>query len=57
MSLKGGYEVLYINTVALAANNFQSNQAALLDNSTPLRLFEESSALYHGFHAGLEYVW
>ncbi|MGI9457351.1 MAG: hypothetical protein ACR2NU_12375 [Aeoliella sp.] len=57
VSVRAGYDVLFINTVALASNNFNFDPAPFLGgNRTPV-LIEESSALYHGFNAGLEYVW
>lgn len=57
-SFRAGYDVLFINTVALAANNFNSNNEIFLGG--PVRnaiLIEESSVLYHGANAGFEYVW
>ncbi len=56
-SLRAGYDVLFINTVALAANNFDFDNAIFLGGSRPSVLYEESSALYHGGNIGLEYVW
>ena len=57
VSIKGGYDVLFINTVALASNNFNFDNAPFLGgNRTPF-LVEESSALYHGYHVGLECIW
>lgn len=53
VSLKAGYDVLFINTVALGPNNVNFD---LTGSRTP-SFIEESSAFYHGFHTGLEYVW
>ncbi len=56
-SLKAGYDVLFINTVALAPNNVNfDNQIFLGGSRTPV-LLEESSVLYHGANLGLEFVW
>ncbi len=57
VSLRAGYDVLFINTVALASNNFNFDNAPFLGGTRSPFLIEESSALYHGFHAGMEYTW
>ncbi|WP_197528432.1 Lpg1974 family pore-forming outer membrane protein [Aeoliella mucimassa] len=57
MSLRAGYDVLFLNTVALAANNFNFDNAPLLGGTRTPVLIEESSSLYHGANVGLEYVW
>lgn len=58
VSVRAGYDVLFINTVALAANNFDFDNSPFLTGATRTpSLIEESSAFYHGFHTGLEYVW
>lgn len=56
-SVRAGYDVLFINTVALATNNFDFNNAPFLGDTRSPMLIEESSALYHGASLGLEYVW
>jgi hypothetical protein len=56
-SLRAGYDVLFINTMALAANNFDFNNELFLSGSRTPVLIEESSSLYHGANIGLEYVW
>lgn len=56
-SLRAGYDVLFINTAALAANNFDFYPTVWEGDPRPLTLYEESSALYHGANLGLEFVW
>jgi hypothetical protein len=58
VSLRAGYDVLFINTVALAPNNFNADNQVFL-SGTPRNaiLVEESSVLYHGANVGFEYVW
>lgn len=50
-SLKGGYNILYIDNLATVAGN--------LDTTTfiPAAVNSENDALYHGFNASIEYVW
>ena len=58
ISLRAGYDVLFINTVALAPNNFNSdNEAFFGAGPRNAILIEESSVLYHGANLGFEYVW
>ena len=57
ISLRAGYDVLFLNTVALAADNFDFDNAPFLGGSRTPVLIEEGSALYHGGNIGLEYVW
>lgn len=56
-SVRAGYEVLYLNSVALGANNF--NAVPPFEGGGPRLPFveDEGRALYHGFYGGLEYVW
>ncbi|MCO6046556.1 hypothetical protein NG895_21880 [Aeoliella sp. ICT_H6.2] len=56
-SLRAGYDVLFINTAALAANNFDFYPTVFLGETRNPTLYEESSALYHGANLGLEFVW
>lgn len=53
-SLRGGYQVLYINSLLTVGNNIG---AQLPDPAAPPALADQGHAFYHGFHAGLEYVW
>ena len=50
-SVRGGYRVLYLNSLTTAGNSIdQSNINSLVVSS-------QAHALYHGFHGGIEYVW
>lgn len=50
-SLKLGYEVLYMNSLATAANNVDFTNISATSVSTT------ADALFHGFNGGFEYVW
>ncbi len=50
-SLRLGYEVLYMNSLATAANSVDFTNIASTTVSTT------ADALYHGFNGGFEYVW
>ncbi len=50
-SLRGDYQVLYMNSLALAGGNVDA--ANYFSTATQT----QSDALYHGFNAGLEYIW
>lgn len=57
-SFRAGYDVLFINTVALAANNFNNdNEVFFGAGPRTAILVEEGSVIYHGANAGFEYVW
>lgn len=58
-SLRAGYEVLFINSIVLSGDNFNTGSPFGLPNQTPRVPFlaDQSHAFYHGFHAGLEYIW
>ncbi len=63
-SLRAGYEVLFINSIVLAGENFNTGSPynpGPLDNSLgPVRVpfvEDQGDVFYHGFHAGLEYIW
>jgi hypothetical protein len=59
VTIRGGYEVMWMNSVALASENFNT--------ASPFGLFgqparvpftqEQSNVLYHGFRLGAEYIW
>ena len=58
-SLRAGYEVLFMNSVILAGENFNTGSPYGLpgqEERVPF-LADQGSALYHGFHAGVEYIW
>ncbi|RIK78378.1 MAG: hypothetical protein DCC67_11625 [Planctomycetota bacterium] len=50
-SIRGGYRVLYLNSLVTVGNNINP------DNITSTAVLTQADALYHGFHAGLEYIW
>lgn len=50
-SIRGGYRVLYLNSLVTTGNNIVPTDVA----STAL--FTQANAVYHGFQAGLEYIW
>ncbi len=50
-SLRGGYRVMYMNSLATVGNNIDPT------NVSSTAVLTTSDALYHGFHGGLEYVW
>ena len=50
-SIRGGYRVMYLNSLVTASNNVdQSNISAGLVSL-------QDGLWFHGFHGGLEYVW
>nr|MBA3484175.1 hypothetical protein [Pirellulales bacterium] len=51
MSLRGGYQVLYLNSLVTVGNNIDPNDI------TSTVLFTQDDALYHGFRGGIEYIW
>lgn len=51
VSIRGGYRVLYMNSLVTVGNNIDPADLA----ST--QLFTQADALYHGFHGGIEYIW
>ncbi len=63
-SLRVGYEVLFIDSVVLAGENFNTgspfNPGPLDNGIGPLRvpfLEDDSDVFYHGGHAGIEFIW
>lgn len=59
-TLKFGYTLLYADGVALAPNNFNTTPPAVLfptpETRTPF-IDTNSSVFYHGFTAGVEFLW
>ncbi len=55
-SLRGGYQVLYMNSLVTVGSNVATN---IFENPAPAAaaLNTQGHALMHGFHGGLEYVW
>jgi len=50
-SIRGGYQVMYLSSLATVAGNLDAAAIGTIPNST------QGDALYHGFHGGLEYIW
>jgi hypothetical protein len=50
-SIRGGYRVMYMSSLVTSGNNINVGDVA----STAV--FTQADALYHGFQAGLEYIW
>jgi hypothetical protein len=63
-SVRIGYEVLLIDSIVLAGDNFNTgspyNPAPGDNGLGPVRvpfLEDQSDAVYHGAHAGIEFIW
>ena len=58
-SLRAGYEAMWLNSLALAGENFNTASPFGLPGQTPRVPFlaDDGEALYHGWHLGTEYVW
>jgi hypothetical protein len=58
-SLRAGYEVLFMNSLVLAGENFNTASPYGLQGQTPREpfLFDQGHAFMHGGHAGVEFVW
>lgn len=50
-SIRGGYRVIYMSSLVTVGNNVTPA------NVTSTELYDEADAFFHGFHAGLEYIW
>jgi hypothetical protein len=50
-----GYQVLWVNGLALASQNFAAPLDALTQG--PAQILSDGTAIYHGIHAGLELAW
>ena len=58
-SIRAGYEVLFINSLVLAGENFNTASPYGLPGQ-PERVpfvFDQGDAIYHGGHAGIEFIW
>ena len=51
-SFRGGYQVLYLNSIASPSQSLLANAGS---SNTPVST--QDHALFHGFHGGLESVW
>jgi hypothetical protein len=58
-SIRAGYEVLYMNSIVLAGENFNTASPYGLGQQAPRIPFvaEQGHQLYHGGHVGLEFIW
>jgi hypothetical protein len=58
-SIRAGYEVLFINSLVLALENFNTASPYGLPGQTPREpfLFDQGNAFMHGGHVGIENVW
>jgi hypothetical protein len=58
-SIRGGYEFLYLNSIVLAGENFNTASPYGLPGQTPRVPFvnEQGHNFYHGAHLGIEYIW
>ncbi len=58
-TLRGGYMFVYVDQVALAAENFNPAPPFVNDPLRPRipRIADNSDVFYHGAHFGLEYMW
>jgi hypothetical protein len=54
-SVRCGYQALYINELVTVGNNI--NTDVLDPIATPPALNADGHAFYHGFNAGMEYIW
>jgi hypothetical protein len=50
-SIKAGYQALYLSSLVTSGNNINTTNV----NSTAV--LTQADAIYHGFQAGLEYIW
>lgn len=59
LSLKAGYEVLWLNSVVTAGDNFNTASPYQLPGQATRVPFvdDQEDAFFHGASAGLEYVW
>lgn len=57
-SIKVGAEMLWINSVVLAVENFPTGSPYPgLGPQIPPFVADQGDALYYGYHAGIEYIW
>ena len=61
-SIRAGYEFMFLNSVVLAGENFNTGSIysglpdVLLPQRTPF-IWDQGHAFYHGVHLGAEYTW
>lgn len=55
LSIRGGYQVLYLDSVTLAGDNFSTDDPFAGPRNAVL--VDDSTLLFNGLYGGLEYVW
>jgi hypothetical protein len=50
-SIRGGYQALYMSSLVTVGNNVDPT------NVVSTAVLTQDDAVFHGFHAGLEYIW
>ncbi len=56
LTIRAGYQMLYLNGVALAVENINPD-TTFLGGARTSRLNESGSVFYHGFSGGMEWTW
>jgi hypothetical protein len=58
-SIRAGYEVLFLNSIVLAGENFNVGSPYGIPGQVPRIPFvaEQGHAVYHGGHVGVEFIW
>jgi hypothetical protein len=58
-TLRGGYQFLYVDGVALASENFNAAAPSILDplSARVPDINDNGSVFYHGWSVGAEFVW
>ncbi|MEM6329947.1 MAG: BBP7 family outer membrane beta-barrel protein [Planctomycetota bacterium] len=59
LSIRGGYELLFMNSLALAGDNFNGGSPydnPAVDARVPF-VADQGDALFHGWNLGIEYIW
>jgi hypothetical protein len=58
-SIRAGYEILFLNSIVLAGENFNTASPYGLPGQAPRIPFvaEQGNQFYHGGHVGVEFIW
>ena len=58
-SIRGGYRVLYLNSLVTVGDNITTtyNVGPAVTTVNLAEALTQSHQLFHGFHGGLEYIW
>ncbi len=54
-SIRGGYTVMAMTSLVTVGNNIVPDQFA--DGTGIVPFYDQASVTFHGFRAGLEYIW